>query len=414
MYLYSAYAPQLAAQLSLNATSTSFIGMVGNLGMAMTGPLAGVVVDKKGPKFPVLIGAIATFVGYSIIKKCYQDKIDTVGILAAALLLVGAGSTFTFSAVVKCAALNFPNARGFATSVPMAAFGLSAFFLSTIASIYMSGDTFKFLQLLSFLPSTLFLVSLYFIRFPHVAQTTENIELEPVTDVDHDIGTKHKQEDIHGSQLLRNRLFWSHFLVMGVLAGIGQMYIYSCGYVVRALLGNADAVAVQRTQSVQVGLISLSSFGGRLLSGSLSDYLSHKIRYQRTWLLVGAGGISLLAQIAGLTIQDASQLWIISMATGIAYGICYGSYPTIVGDSFGMKHFSQNWGLLALSPVSASYMFNMLFGYYYDINSTTDTDGHQTCTLGRACYSSAFKITILGALFVIFMALESILINRKR
>lgn len=411
MYLYSAYAPQLAAQLSLNATSTSFIGMVGNLGMAMTGPLAGIVVDRKGPKFPVLIGAIATFVGYSIIKACYRDKIDTVGILAAALLVVGAGSTFTFSAVVKCAALNFPNARGFATSVPMAAFGLSAFFLSTIASIYMPGDTFRFLQLLSFLPSMLFLVSLYFIRFPPVAQTPESIEMD---DVDHDRPKKQDDKDVYGSQLLRNRLFWSHFLVMGVLAGIGQMYIYSCGYVVRALLGNADAVAVQRTQSVQVGLISLSSFGGRLLSGSLSDYLNNNLRYQRTWLLVGAGTISLFAQTAGLTIQDASQLWIISMATGIAYGICYGSYPTIVGDSFGMKHFSQNWGLLALSPVSASYMFNMLFGYYYDINSTTDNDGHQTCTLGRACYSSAFKITILGALFVIFMALESILINRKR
>lgn len=413
MYLYSAYAPQLAAQLSLNATSTSFIGMVGNLGMAMTGPLAGVVVDRKGPKVPVIIGAIATFLGYNIIKACYRDKIDTVGILAAALLLVGAGSTFTFSAVVKCAALNFPNARGFATSVPMAAFGLSAFFLSTIASIYMPGDTFRFLQLLSLLPSALFMVSLYFIRFPPVAHTPETIELD---DVDHDIGAKQKKQDdrdIHGSQLLRNRLFWSHFLVMGVLAGIGQMYIYSCGYVVRALLGSADAVAVQRTQSVQVGLISLSSFGGRLLSGSLSDYLNNKLRYQRTWLLVGAGAISLFAQTAGLTIQDASQLWVISIVTGVAYGICYGSYPTIVGDSFGMKHFSQNWGLLALSPVSASYIFNMLFGYYYDINSTTDTYGHQTCTLGRACYSSAFKITILGALFVIFMALESILINRK-
>lgn len=49
MYLYSAYAPQLAIKLSLSVTNTSLLGMIGNLGVALTGPLAGSVVDKHGP-----------------------------------------------------------------------------------------------------------------------------------------------------------------------------------------------------------------------------------------------------------------------------------------------------------------------------------------------------------------------------
>lgn len=442
MYLYSAYAPQLASQLSLTTTSSSFIGMVGNLGMALSGPFAGVIVDKYGPKIPTFIGGLGTLIGYSIIKKCFLEKIDHVGVLAAALLVVGAGSTFTFSSIVKCAAVNFPNARGFATSVPMAAFGLSAFFLSTFASALYPGDTYKFLHLLSIVPTALFYLSIYFIRFPdnsinsaakNIPSAVDNqvdsggIELRDINSNhigghskkfdDEDDSKRHDTVDIYGSELLKNRTFWSHFIVMGLLAGIGQMYIYSCGYIVRALLGGnksgIDEVVVQQAQSVQVGIISLSSFSGRLISGSLSDFLTYRYKAQRTWLLVGAGAISSLAQVAGLTVMDVSHLWMSSIATGIAYGICYGSYPTIVGDSFGMNHFSQNWGLLALSPLTASYTFNMLFGYYYDINSVPDGEGHQTCVLGRQCYSSAFKVTILGTLFAVFMALEIIIVHKK-
>lgn len=444
MYIYSAYAPQLASRLALRATSVSFLGMVGNLGMAVTGPLSGSVVDRKGPRIPIVIAAIATSLGYWIIKKSYESSNGSVPVLAFALLIVGIGSTFGFSAVVKSAALAFPRARGFATSVPMAAFGLSAFFMSTLASEVMPGDTLGFLTMLSIVPCTLFMACLPFIRFPEGA-TTEAIEMKSVQtsrghghhghvrSISSDSMTPDATEsaasslsssgDIYGSALLRSRLFWSHFLVMGVLAGIGQMYIYSCGYCVRALLGGGtaqgdqldgiDEAAVQTLQSVQVSIISLSSFAGRLLSGSLSDLLAYRYKLQRTWLLVGAGLVSLSAQFAGYSVNSVNHLWLISAETGLAYGICYGSYPTIVGDAFGMKYFSQNWGLLALSPLSVSYLFNMLFGYYYDINSVQDADGRQVCRQGRLCYSSAFKVTLCGAVFVIGLACHVIMTQRK-
>jgi hypothetical protein len=38
-YVYSAYAPQLATQLVISSTQVNLIGLAGNLGMYLTGPL---------------------------------------------------------------------------------------------------------------------------------------------------------------------------------------------------------------------------------------------------------------------------------------------------------------------------------------------------------------------------------------
>lgn len=60
--------------------------------------------------------------------------------------------------------MNYPNHRGTATSFPLAAFGLSAFFFSTISTIAFKGDTGKFLLLLALGTTLLVLVSSFFIR----------------------------------------------------------------------------------------------------------------------------------------------------------------------------------------------------------------------------------------------------------
>lgn len=348
------------------------------------------------------------------------------------MAMVGMGSTFAFSAIVKCAALNFPRSRGLATSVPMASFGLSAFFISSCSTM-LKNDIYGLLKLLCILPATLFIISGYFIRIlpsKYVSVNRGSVELREIDRKQQPYQELHEQQqqyqtsqhlhesdnrNIRGVQLLRNSNFWSHFVIMGLLGGVGQMYIYSCGYCVRALgFGNENA-NVQNIQSVQVGLISLSSFSGRIISGALSDVLQAKYQMQRTWLLLLAGVFSLSAQLYGQYITSVHRIWIVSILTGLAYGTCYGSYPTIVGDLFGMKYFSQNWGLLALSPVPVSYFFNMVFGGYYDSHSVAQDDGGTTriCTIGRDCYIEAFRMTAMAAVIVNIMVLLTIRKNKR-
>jgi MFS family permease len=365
------------------------------------------------------IGGVLLFLGYFLIKVCYVSGFSYMPLLALSLLLVGAGSSFSFSPVVKCAALNFPHARGFATSIPMAAIGLSAFVISTAATIIIPGDTEGFLSLLAFLPASLFIICINFVKFlPPTyipARKAENGgTLYHEKEIDH--GELKNQPDLHGVELLKNRTFLLHFCLMGLVSGVGQMYIYSCGYCVRALAGSeaTDTSYVQSLQSLQVAIISIGSFSGRLSSGILSDYLYSRYRLQRSWLLLGAGVLSLLAQFSGLWVSSVSKLWIVSMITGLAYGMCYGSYPTIISDTFGMRYFSQNWGILAISPLVFSYMFNMMFGHYYDLNSSEDDLGHHVCLKGIQCYYSSFKVTAFAVSIAIVLTLDVIRTNSRK
>jgi hypothetical protein len=374
------------------------------------------------------LGAVAVFVGYTAVRVAYFNKIhEPLLLLGAALLAVGSGSQLAFSAVVKCAALNFPKIRGFATSVPMAAFGLSAFFISSIGKLVAKGDTDEFLSLLSFIPAALFICTVYFIRFrppKYIAVNRGALEMR-------ELGVRGHQEspyetyhvpdsrssvgpDIYGAELLKTRLFWWNFLVVGILSGVSQMYIYSCGYCVRALVSDPDANAstVQSFQSTQVGVISIASFVGRLLSGTLSDFFHNKYQISRPMFLFVSAFLSLCAQILGLSVSTVGSLWIVSTTTGLAYGVCYGLYPTIVSEEFGLNHFSQNWGLLAMAPVPVSYTLNMMFGALYDMNSTI-IDGHAVCTLGRACYSRPFMFTSIASAVCLFVLIPMLVFYRR-
>ncbi|KAJ6256941.1 Ubiquitin-60S ribosomal protein [Drechslerella dactyloides] len=100
-------------------------------------------------------------------KQCYLFDTGTnigVGWLAMFSVLTGIGSCFAFAASIKVAALNFPKNRGTATALPLAAFGLSAFFFSTLSSWLFPGKMNDFLLVLATVTSSIVFAGFFFIR----------------------------------------------------------------------------------------------------------------------------------------------------------------------------------------------------------------------------------------------------------
>lgn len=228
------------------------------------------------------------------------------------------------------------------------------------------------------------------------------------------------ERNLTGWQLVRTAEFWSQFIILGLLAGVGQMYIYCVGYIVRALVladmsGNPPSVPA--IQSLQVALISLFSFVGRLLSGSLSDIMSTRLGLQRLWMVCIAAIMAFIAHASMISaVTSANHLWIISCFVGVSYGLAFGVFPTVVCDTFGVTHLSKNWGLVGTSPVFSIYVFNLVFGKVYDKNSLSahadfhdrDSSVHADATFcykGTGCYSETFKMTTLVSLFCILLVL---------
>lgn len=573
LYVYSAYSTQLADRLGFSATQSSLIGMMGTIGVSLLGVIAGVIVDRTGPRIPTFVGALLLFVGYFVIYHCYVNNIRAIPLIAIASCAAGFGSSLAYSSSMKTAALNYPHSRGTATAFPIATFGLSAFFFSSMAAIFFPGNTASFLLMLALVTSALCFVNAPFLTTPTdttlsgtenslksdghsfdfspensngsssrnglVATTTipcrpsstppmspstltrssefkkviedygstspspqhsRNASFSPsdlninnhpklqkshqslatLNDANtsssllsnsplfqsqalsnsapsfptydendfpfkksssprsHNIGNSdiysksstaqvyhhhHLVKDTHdisGFKMLARKEFWAQFLVLGILGGSGQMYIYCCGYIVRALAlaGNqsnndgvhskpisAEAIealehSVQGIQQFQVAIISLSSFAGRIISGVMSDVFHHHFELQRLWMIFTSCCISIAVHLV-MTVASFGNnpvyLWPLSCCIGLSYGLAFGVFPTIVADTFGMFRYSQNWGMVCVSPVFGVYMFNYIFGRIYDSKSTKvhDDEGKtiHVCLQGSNCYSDAFIYT---------------------
>ena len=99
---------------------------------------------------------------------------------------------FRYRSLTRTATLNWPTHRGTATAFPLAAFGLSAFFYTFIASFVFPGDTAGFLLLLSLATSLLVLIS---IPFLHVVDHQTGAGYATVPTGDH--SSRHASNRLH-------------------------------------------------------------------------------------------------------------------------------------------------------------------------------------------------------------------------
>lgn len=135
---------------------------------------------------PLRCGLLSDSKRWEIYEECARDTTDSdtafdagPGVYSIASLCVfsfftGAGSCSAFTAAIKAAALNFPDHRGTATAFPLAAFGLSAFFFSTVALALPHG-TSHFLLLLATGTVVLPAVSFLFLHSPASRSSYEQL-----------------------------------------------------------------------------------------------------------------------------------------------------------------------------------------------------------------------------------------------
>lgn len=464
-YAYSAWAPQFAERLNLSSTQSNLIGTFGNLGMYASGIPLGMMVDAKTPRWGVALGAIFFAVGYYPIAKAYDAGPGAYSMFSMCLFsfFTGCGSASAFTAAIKVAALNFPDSRGTATAFPLSAFGLSASFFSALALILPHG-TYNFLLLLSTATFLLPVMGFLFIDVlpPHAydslpqhenralpmrrssdeprSQTSaENrhglpsgqAEEDPKADdaedsslltstsgEDVEVSKRHSSSanepphlDIRGWALLPYPEFWQLFGMMGLMTGIGLMTINNIGNDAQALWKhfdtNIDPHYIEKRQTMHVSLISVGSFTGRLLSGIGSDVLVSKLNRSRFWCLFASAVIFCLAQFLGTAVGHPKYLFVVSSFTGLAYGMLFGVYPSLVAHTFGVHGLSQNWGTMTLAPVISGNIFNILYGKIYDSHSIVE-NGHHECLEGLQCYRAAYWVTFWSAVVAVGLCLWSI------
>jgi hypothetical protein len=128
----------------------------------------GMLVDAKGPRIAVIMGAVLLALGYFPLHQAYDKGSGSMPLLCLFSFFTGVGGCSAFAAAIKTSALNWPHHRGTATAFPLAGFGLSAFFFSIFAQFVTPGDTGDFLMLLASGTFGLVFICFFFLRvLPH-------------------------------------------------------------------------------------------------------------------------------------------------------------------------------------------------------------------------------------------------------
>ncbi|WRT65267.1 uncharacterized protein IL334_002210 [Kwoniella shivajii] len=161
-YVYSAYAPQLATKLVVSSTIGNLIGLAGNLGVYLTGPLWGKIVDSRGQKIPLFVGGLCCLIGYSVVHSFYAGTISIrsanssepsnlrLFVLEFAMFLTGCGGSSGLTSAVNATAKSFPDStRASASGTVLAGFGLSAFLFSSLGHWIYKSDAGGLLILLA-------------------------------------------------------------------------------------------------------------------------------------------------------------------------------------------------------------------------------------------------------------------------
>jgi len=201
--------------------------------------------------------------------------------------------------------------------------------------------------------------------------------------------------------------------MIGLMTGIGLMTINNIGNIAQALWLRRDpstpASFIARRQVLHVSVLSFLSFTGRLCSGIGSDVLVRRWGKSRFWCLFMSSCVFVAAQISAITITNPSYLVFVSGLSGFAYGMLFGVYPSIVAHTFGVKGLSQNWGTMTIAPVLSGNIFNLIYGKIYDNHSILDDKtGDLLCLDGKACYESAFWMTLGASVGALGLCLWSI------
>ncbi|CAK7903555.1 hypothetical protein CAAN3_06S07316 [[Candida] anglica] len=226
--------------------------------------------------------------------------------------------------------------------------------------------------------------------------------------------------------LIKDKVFLLHYLIVSFISGTGQMYIYSVGFIVIAqfhygessdaplLFGRIPIPADSKAaalQALQVSIISLSSFSGRLLAGLVSDFIYKTYHIQRLWIVLVTLVTLGIGQYLVMTTQSASLISLTSIIIGGSYGLVFGTYPAVIADKFGTRTFSTTWGLICTGPLITLFCLNKYFGMIYDRNTDPETG---ICYKGNECYRGAFELSF-GLCFVLFaLTLLAIYIQRKK
>jgi MFS transporter, OFA family, oxalate/formate antiporter len=338
VYAWSVFVPWLVHGYGLTTTQTQSVFGTTIAMLAIVGVYSGRLVERRGPRLPLLIAGALFAAGYAlaaITDVAYVGLLLGVGVLAGAAL--GMGYVCPLSASVKW----FPDHKGLITGITVAGFGSGAIVLSALAQrLADSGVSVPSMFLIiGVVYGVAILIAGLLVSFP----PTEASEVRREPPV---------------SRIVRQPLFWG--LAMGMFGGtfaglmvIGNLKPY----------GLDEGVGISAATAA-ISALAIGNAAGRVTWGWLYDRAG-RVMIPAS-LIILSGTLLALAQAPG----DAAFV-VCTAAVGFCFGACFVLYAAEVTSRWGVEAMGGVYPLIVLAygisgvlgPVTGGWLFDSTGSY---------------------------------------------------
>jgi MFS family permease len=398
VYAFAAVASVVKTEMDYTQYEINFIGTLSGVGSAL-GVLPGLVHDNYGPRWTSLLSGILMSSGYFLMYLSTSRMIfSTYWLMGMYLAMFSAGCAGCFSSGLATNIKNFdPKHRGKVVGFLQCVFGLASALFSAMFKFVFQGKLLPFMLMTSIFSLTgpLFFgcIFLNVIEEPAQPLDTLSIQDDPVaTDVTHLIEKKTVTKPVETVEEIVTRsatplqlLTSIDFYLMGIIffcgAGSGGTAMINIGSMLQSY-GGSDNMA-----PVLIIIYSISSSGGRLLIGYLSDRFSH-VATRSTFLNITQ--LVLGFTCLGFAFASVPMFYVLMASIGCFYGGLNAMIAAVLSERFGTKYFAINSGFTVAASTLGSYVLaTILAASVYQSHITHQ--GGKRC-YGRDCYQLTFVI----------------------
>ena len=293
--------------------------------------LAGKCQDRFGPRVTAFMGGILVSIGFIWISQTTSYAIWIIGFG----ILAGTGIGFGYSAATPPALKWFPPARtGLIAGLVVSGFGLASVYIAPLSQ-YLLGIWGLQKAMLFF--GIAFLVVVCGLSMLLVNPPVGYVPQSSVAKAGQPAPAPKKQSDAKPSEMMRTRAFYTIWLIFFIGAGAGLMIIGSVAGMAQKSMGHLAFIAV--------AILAIGNAGGRIIAGMISDKIGRKATLL---IMLTFQGVLMLIAIPIVGTATTSGIVIVILATllGFNYGTNLSLFPSLTKDSWGLKNFGINYGLV--------------------------------------------------------------------
>ena len=377
--LFSVFLNPLSEQHGWSTAEVSLSYSIFQTVMAVTGIFSGRISDKFGPRAVMLAGGFVFGLGWFLTGMASSLPMLYVchGLIAAI------GNGLVYNPALTTAQRWFPDIRGKASGVLLAAAAIGPAILAPVANALSSAfgvsNALKILGVVFWVTIT---AGSFFVQ-PAPADYRPKGWNPPAGAAKAAAGDG--GFDFKG--MLATPRFYILLVVYAMAATSGTMLVGAVSSIAQEQVGAVGTMSAAAFGAMAVSISTISNFAGRLSFGALYDRLG-AFMCLSIMLVVTA-----LAMVAMSFAGNAVFFIACVIVLGFAFGALLVIYPPLTGETFGTTHLGVNYGIMFLG-----YALGAWIGPRLATGLHSDAYGY------RMAFYAAAAITLAGLLIVLVLA----------